>query len=86
MYARSWDPSLIRELGLTWGSVVQRKRVAAAAGLIGMGNSELFGATGHITMTMRQGVYTGELSPFDFIPWVGTFKTGQKALNSCFTW
>lgn len=82
-FAESWSPSIIRELGQTFGYVEQRRLVAKAGGLMIEANPELFGVTGHFSNAVRENMNSGGFDPLTFIPGYGTVKAAREAWDAC---
>jgi hypothetical protein len=79
---KTWDPSLVRELGIGFAQVEQKRGMAAAGGAIGAASPTL---AGYFSNWIDQSVVQGKASILDLIPVVGSIQAARAALGACFS-
>ncbi len=80
-YVRSWNPALVRQLGITFGTVEQRRLVNAAGGLAGAAAPDM---VDNMSRWATQTGMSGNFNPLEILPWVGTINAGHRAFNACY--
>ena len=84
LLARSWNPSLIRNLGMTFGIIEQRKLVSEAGEKMIAANPELFATPfGHLPSWLRDAATQGNFNFWALVPILGSLKAAKEAYDAC---
>jgi RHS repeat-associated protein len=84
-YAASWSPSIIREMGVTFGTIAQRRLATSAGASMILANPGLFGSDGMLSKWVSDINSPASEGPDlrDLIPYRSSVKRWNEAFAAC---